>query len=195
MEGPAVAPVLVRLVVGIVLGRWETVRSARQEAGPGEPDRVWREAVLQTHLFAGFPRLVEAWRILDEEGGLGVLDPDELEEPDEDGGRVLFDRIYAGQAQKVRETLTARHPLLARWIAEHAYGRVLARPGLAPHQREILAVVSLAAQGQWLQLESHARGALRSGATSEQLEAGLAQVEDLLEEDLLARASEILARL
>ena len=52
---------LVRLFVGCVLGRWDEVRALRASAGDREPDRRWREAVLQVHVFAGFPRLVEAY--------------------------------------------------------------------------------------------------------------------------------------
>ena len=50
---------LVRLSAGIALGAWDEVRTLRQEAPAGEPDRAWREIVLQSHLFAGFPRVVE----------------------------------------------------------------------------------------------------------------------------------------
>ena len=188
-------PLLCRLTAGIVLGRWDVVRAARAEADPA-PDRAWREAVLQTHLFAGFPRLVEAYGVLGEVGGLGDPDPDETPgEPDRpERGRELFDRIYGGVADAVRGTLQNAHGDFARWIEGHAYGRVLTRPGLDPDRREELAVACLAALGQDRQLMSHARGALRLGSSPERLRAALDAIEDFVDPDALARARRIVER-
>ena len=68
---------LARLFTAICLGEFDVVRELRRSAPDGEPDRAWREAVLQTHLFCGFPRLVQAYGVLDEEGGLGEPEPGE----------------------------------------------------------------------------------------------------------------------
>ncbi|MCP3919327.1 MAG: hypothetical protein GY711_27635 [bacterium] len=160
---------LVQLVATIVLGKWERVTELRHGAPSGEPDREWREAVLQTHLFAGFPRLVEAYGVLAHAGGLGALEPGETRsEPDlPDRGAELFETIYGEQTDLVRDTLENHHPDFARWIAGHAYGRVLTRPGLSAAKRELCAVAALVALGQDRQLASHARGAVRCGATPE----------------------------
>ena len=45
---------LARFFTAVVVGEWDEVRRLRAAAPPGEPDREWREALLQTHLFAGF---------------------------------------------------------------------------------------------------------------------------------------------
>ena len=157
--------------VAIVSGDWERLGQLRREAPTGEPDREWREAVLQTHLFAGFPRLVEAYEVLARSGGLGPLDADEVrtetDRPTE--GRALFERIYADKAQATLSRIRSHHPDFGDWIEGHAYGRVLARPGLSPDRRELYAVACLAALGQERQLASHARGALRCGATRGQV--------------------------
>jgi alkylhydroperoxidase/carboxymuconolactone decarboxylase family protein YurZ len=186
---------LVRLSAAIALGLWDELRALRRAAPAGEPDRAWREVVLQAHLFAGFPRVVEAAAVLDEAGGLGAPDPAELEPapPDPAAGRALFDAIYAERAEPVRATLAAAHPLLARWIAEHAYARVLARPGLSADRRELCAVAALAAQGQERQLASHARGAVRLGATATEVGAVIEALGDWLEPAHLARAREVTA--
>lgn len=188
---------LLRLSTAIVLGRWDEVRALRAAAPLGEPDREWREAVLQTHLFAGFPRLVEAYALLGECGGLGEHEPSELESehPALARGRALFDRIYASDAPRVRGQLAAGHADFARWIEEHAYARVLARPGLASDRRELLASCALAALGQERQLASHARGSLRCGASPAELEEALASVADLLGAERLERARRIVARI
>ena len=162
---------LAAVSVAIVQGHWERLARLRREAPSGEPDREWREAVLQTHLFAGFPRLVEAYEVLGRWGGLGPLEADEARaESDRPGeGRQLFERIYADKAASVLARIRTHHPDFGDWIEGHAYGRVLARPGLSPDRRELCAVACLAALGQERQLASHARGALRCGATREQV--------------------------
>jgi alkylhydroperoxidase/carboxymuconolactone decarboxylase family protein YurZ len=185
---------LLQLSAVITLGRWDELRRLRANVVAGEPDRRWREVVLQAHLFAGFPRVVEALSVLDEAGGLGAREPDELDEPDgSDAGAKLFERIYSAQSAAVRGALERGHPLLARWIAEHAYARVLVRPGLAPDRRELCAVVALAASEQDRQLAAHARGAIRLGATPAEVSEALEAVAALLSPAAHARAREVIA--
>ena len=190
-------PSLARFSVAIVLGLWDELRALRLAARPGEPDRRWREALLQAHLFAGFPRVVEASEVLAQVGGLGPPDGDDEARAVGDRfaeGRALFDRIYAENAAEVRGALEGYHPVLARWIEGHAYGRVLAREGLAPHEREILAVACLAALGQERQLASHVRGALRLGAGEGELHAALDAIADLVPAETLERGRRVLER-
>lgn len=190
---------LVRLFTAGVLGRGDVLRALRLAAKPGEPDRAWREALLQVHVFAGFPRLVEAYGAIESAGGLGTASADELEADAEDDfararGRELFDRIYRDDAKAVRAMLERHHLDFARWIEEHAYGRVLARAGLDAEQRELLAVAGLAALGQERQLASHARGALRCGSTRERVDATLDAIADLVPAERLERARQVVAR-
>lgn len=188
---------LVRVCTAIALGDWDELRAAHGQAGAGEPDRAWREAVLQTHLFVGFPRLVEAYAVLEQVGGLGSPESEE-EEPSERQraarGRELFDRIYGSQAEIVRSSLQRYAPDFAHWIEAHAYGRVLARPGLDPKRREIFACACLAALGQEQQLASHARGALRLGASESELHDMLDIIAERIDKDHLLFAREILDR-
>ena len=166
---------LARLFTAICVGKFDVVRELRRAAPEGEPDRAWREAVLQTHLFSGFPRLVQAYGVLETEGGLGDPEPGEYDlDADTDArGAALFDAIYSSAAPKMRERLSSFRPDFATWLMEHAYGHVLSRPGLEPALRELLSVCVLAAMDQPAQFESHARGALRFGATPEDLLATL----------------------
>jgi len=186
---------LLRLSTAIVLGNWDEVRRLRA-APQAEPDREWRETVLQTHLFAGFPRLVQAFGVLAEGGGLGTVGGEEIEGspiPPERGTQ-LFDSIYGDGADSVRALLDGYHADFGAWIAEHAYARVLARPGLAPPLRELLAACALAALGQERQLASHARGSLRLGAGFDDLWEAFDTVADLLEPGRLERARRIAER-
>lgn len=191
-----------RLFVACVLGRWDEVVRLRRAAQPDEPDRAWRETVLQVHVFAGFPRLVEAYGVLAEVGGLGQLETGETSASDDPRslaveharGRELFDRIYSTDAPRVRAMLAGHHADFAHWIEGHAYGRVLARPGLAPDRRELLAVVALAALGQERQLASHARGSLRLGASALELVEALDAVADLIDAEKLDKARRVVER-
>ena len=186
---------LVRLSVAMCTGNWEALREVRRGAPPGEPDRRWREAMLQAHLFAGFPRVVEACGVLAEEGGLGAPDEDETRPQGDrfEAGRALFERIYAGRAADVRAALQGFHPTLERWIEGHAYGRVLARDGLSADRRELLAVACLAAlANQEPQLAAHARGALRVGASVRELTETLDTVAELVDAAAVERARRLL---
>jgi alkylhydroperoxidase/carboxymuconolactone decarboxylase family protein YurZ len=188
---------LLRLFLACVIGNWEEVRRLRGAAGQGEPNRRWREALLQVHLFAGIPRQIEAAGILVTAGGLGALDSDELEGTSDvrERGAALFDRIYVDDADVVRAMLARGHPDFERWVLEHAYGRVLSRPGLSPDRRELLAVVALAALAQERQLASHVRGARRCGASDGEISAALEAVSDLMEPGRLEAAHRLIARL
>jgi len=187
---------LLRLFVCSVLGRWEELAALRTAAPAGEPDRAWREVALQVHVFAGFPRAVEAYDVLERAGGLGSPAPEELlAEPDrQERGRALFERIYRDRSDEIRAALERGHPDFARFIEGHAYGRILSRPGLEPAFRECLAVAALAALGQERQLASHARGALRCGANAQAVREAVEAVADLLLPDRLERARRVLER-
>jgi|SRR5882672_7392871 len=187
---------LSRLFVAVVVGDWDEVARLRSAAPSGEPDRAWRETVLQAHVFAGFPRVVEAYGVLGALGGLGEPAPDETLGESENAarGRELFERIYGDHAERVRDFLTRSHADFAAWIEGHAYGRVLTRPGLPADRRELLAVVALAALGQDRQLASHARGAVRCGATPAELREALEAVRDLVAAERHERALRVIEK-
>jgi 4-carboxymuconolactone decarboxylase len=187
---------LVRLIVSIALGRWDELSRLRGAAPPGEPDRAWREVVLMAHLFAGFPRQVEAYEVLDKCGGLGELEDgeDRAEDDVRARGEALFDRIYEANAAFVRSRLFSFHPDFGKWVQEHAYGRVLSRPGLGADKRELCAIAALASLGQSRQLASHVRGAERCGATRAEIDGVLEAIADLLTPERVMRARTIVER-
>ena len=187
---------LLRLSVAICNGDRERIVAMRREAGDGARCRAWREAVLQSHLFAGFPRVVAAMDALHAAGGLGEPDPEEAAGAPEDfeAGRALFERIYREKADPVRGVLRAYHPALAAWVEGHAYGRVLTRGGLSVDRRELLAVVCLAAGGQERQLASHVRGAVHCGASPDEVRSALDAVADLIDDDRLREAQRVVAQ-
>lgn len=196
--GPQPAPLereLVLLTLWVTHGNWRALTELRQRT-PSLASLRGREALLQLHLFCGFPRIVEAFGVLAEAGGLGAPEawehPGQADQPE--AGRALFERIYADQTERVADLLGSYHPDFQGWILGHAYGRVLSRPGLSPRERELLACVALAATDQHRQLASHVRGALRCGATREDLLELLDALGEHLDAESFERAETVVRR-
>ena len=127
------------------------------------------ELFLQGVLFCGFPRIVNGFRVLNEEwpvdtpptgGGLPVAEQ-------RAAGREMFDTIYGDNAPDVHAMLRGYHEEFHDFVLESAYGRVLSRPGLSPRVRELIAVGILAQTEQVPQLIAHGRGARKFGASAD----------------------------
>lgn len=85
-------------------------------------------------------------------------------------GAALLRRIDGDGGTAVLSALEDTAPDLARYIVEFAFGDIYARAGLSLRERELLTVVSLlTAGGCEPQLEVHVRGALRAGASAEEI--------------------------
>mmetsp|Transcript_15397 Transcript_15397/g.35600 ORF Transcript_15397/g.35600 Transcript_15397/m.35600 type:complete len:100 (-) Transcript_15397:57-356(-) len=67
------------------------------------------------------------------------------------------------------------HPLLNTMMIEHGYGRVLSRTSLPLRIRELCVLAVLAGQSVAPQLTSHMRGAIKCGATPEEVKAVISQ--------------------
>lgn len=136
-----------------------------------------RETLRFLHLFRGFPRVVRAFNAAapalascaDAAAGTGAPACPPAAAP----GEELFRALYGADADRVLPHLRQLDPLLAAWILDHAYGRVIARDALPLPERERLAVLLLAADGCWKQWESHARICLRLGVPLATLAADL----------------------
>ena len=165
----------VRLTVAIVLHDEEALREfGRRFARFGHVPQL-HEVALQSHLFCGFPRTLASLDVL-RDAGLTFKDPG-FDAPPQGAGAELFDTIYGDGAERVRTHLDELSPDFAGWVAGHAYQTVLARPGLSPAERELLAVVALSATGHDRQLASHVRGAVRCGVPA----AGVIHTIDMLD--------------
>ncbi len=77
--------------------------------------------------------------------------------------------IWGSQAARVRADLARRHGALAELIERVAYEGVFERPGLDLRSRELLALAHLITVGQGDDLRTHLIGALRAGATPDEL--------------------------
>lgn len=115
-------------------------------------------------LHAGFPAALEALAVLNE------LWPGRAR-PTSEGDRSLWRRrgerlcrrVYGDAFPRLVANVDRLHPAMRAWMIEEGYGRVLSRPGLAPPERELVAVAVLAAGGWERQLVSHLLGARRMG--------------------------------
>lgn len=128
------------------------------------------EIILQTHLFAGYPRTINALAVVRKLGCTLNTSTDAPYEQWRKDGESLCSQIYAGAYDKLRDAIGALHVDLESWMLEVGYGRVLSRPGLSAMQREFGVLAVLGGQNVKPQLMSHLRGALHVGATLEVLE-------------------------
>lgn len=148
---------------------------AARDAEPAEVEEV----ILQSYLFLGYPVALEGfslWRRVARDG------PEPLVE-DHDAyagrGEELVRRIYGPPWERLRANVRALHPDMERWMVEEGYGRVLGRPGLDLVARELCVAALLAVLGMPRQLHAHARGALRVGASPEQVEEALVMAHEV----------------
>ena len=144
------------------------------------------EVILQSIPYSGFPAAVEAL------GWLRDLSPDSAIEAREDQSRNVFEEVYGGASEKVADQLHRPHPDLKEWILGFAYGTVMGSGPLSSVELEILAVSSLLAQSRMTPFHSHLRGALRCGATRDDLTELLESLEDIAHPDSLSKARELL---
>jgi 4-carboxymuconolactone decarboxylase len=160
---------------------------------------VWvEELILQTYLFAGFPRALNSareWRRISglkgpEVDPFGVDDPSERQRKGEDTCATVYGRFY----ERLRVNIHDLHPALDRWMVEEGYGKVLSRAPLDLARRELCVVAACAIAKQDRQLHSHLHGALHAGASESAVSAALEVVAPLLAADDVRRYQGLWAR-
>lgn len=128
------------------------------------------ELVLQSYLFLGFPRMLEAADLLHTQW------PDTPHEPDcgpvgaEEArlwytrGDQLCRRVYDSTYEPLRRRVESFAPEIFRWMIFEGYGKVLSRHQLDMITRECSIVACLIIENMPRQLHSHIKGALNVGA-------------------------------
>jgi len=158
------------------------------------------EIVLQSYLFLGFPRMLEAadhlHRVWPGESQRSQLDPVSPEEAADwfSRGNRLYGRVYADTAPLLRERTERLAPEIFRWMIIEGYGKVLSRPGLEAVDRELAIVASLVIDNRGRQLHSHLKGALNVGASADLIRTVIADLGEAAGEGY-ATAVRLLARL
>jgi 4-carboxymuconolactone decarboxylase len=182
LEAPIRA--LVRLAAAIAGGTESAIRSEVELCATVADHALVEEIILQSYLFAGFPRALNAMRAW--RAASGDLPPDEspaarggIEQWRRDGERTCA-VVYGDAYERLRDNIRALHPLLDEWMIVEGYGKVLSRPGLDLKTRELAILAACAGARQQRQLHSHLHGALNCGASVGELDATLRALSDLL---------------
>jgi len=161
---------LVSLSAAIAGGDAAAVGTTAEAAiADGASAQAVYEAVLQSYLFLGFPRTIEALfavgPVLARHDATippaGRIDPEAWTA----AGEELCRRVYGRNYAKLLETMRGLSPDLASWMILEGYGKTLSRPGLSPAAREYCVLAILTVTRMWRQLRSHAIGAVNVGGT------------------------------
>ena len=178
--------VLVRLAAVVAAGSEAELRVVMAAALPRVRPEWVEEVILQSYLFAGFPRTLNAAREWRKVSGRpapahddGTRHEDALEW--ERSGEATCATVYGPFYKQLRHNIRDLHPALDAWMIVDGYGKVLSRPALDLMRRELCIVAACALARQDRQLHSHLHGALHAGATPEAVQAALASVDDLLD--------------
>jgi 4-carboxymuconolactone decarboxylase len=196
----AATRVLVQLSAAIAAGDEAMIRSWLLQAARDVPPLHVEELLLQSYLFCGFPRALNATREWRRVSQLAAPASDEAEdvllgEEWRERGEQTCAAVYDGMYEKLRLNVRDLHPALDAWMVVDGYGKVLSRPGLDLQRRELCIVAACAAMGQDRQLQSHLRGALNVGVEPAALSETLDALADLVGADHVRSARLLLARI
>ncbi len=190
---------LVRLSAIITSGSEAELRAGLADVCDGVPGTWVEEVVLQSYLFAGFPRGLTAAREWRRISGKEAPTSDEgadygnVAEWRESGERTCA-TVYGDRYEPLRINVRALHPALEAWMIVEGYGKVLSRPGLDLARRELCVIASCAAARQDRQLLSHLHGALNAGAAPVDVAAAIDAIADILGEADVHRVRLLWAR-
>lgn len=134
------------------------------------PSRRLYEIILQSYLFVGFPRMIEAAdhlnSMLEIDAELPHLTSFSYEESQSwfVDGQKLCQKVYGEKYDILRKRVEAFAPEIFRWMIVEGYGKVLSRPDLNIIDRELAILSCLAVELRERQLYSHLIGVLNVGA-------------------------------
>ncbi|HKY96995.1 MAG TPA: carboxymuconolactone decarboxylase family protein [Gemmatimonadaceae bacterium] len=170
------------------------MEAARSSVDPLKVDEV----ILQSYLFAGFPRTLNAARAWRAISGTSAPDADADAQLRNDSdwverGEKTCSIVYGESYEMLRENIRDLHPALDSWMITDGYGKVLSRPGLDLKTRELCIVAACAASGQQRQLHSHLHGALNAGASQAEVDGVLESLSEMLSTGDLSRYQSLLA--
>lgn len=184
---------LVRLAAALAAGSEGDVREALQLAHERASHEWVEELILQTYLFAGFPRALNGmrqWRRLRPAPATGADGSPDVRA----AGEATCARVYGSMYARLRTNIRNLHPLLDEWMIVEGYGKVLSRPGLDLARRELCIVAACAASAQDRQLQSHLHGARNAGASDRAILATIEALAGVIPEALRERADHMWQR-
>lgn len=176
---------LVRLAAIVAAKPEPDIRAALADAVTAVPHEWVEELLLQSYLFAGFPRTLNAmreWRRLSgrpapaSDPQAGIASAAQWAADGERTCAAVYGRFY----DRLRPNIAALHPALDQWMIVDGYGKVLSRPGLDLPRRELCVVAVCAVAEQDRQLHSHLHGALHVGCAPDAVGEALDALADLM---------------
>lgn len=190
---------LVRLAGIITAGSELDVRVALTRAESACRPEWVEEVVLQSYLFAGFPRALNAAREWRRVSGRSAPESDEGEDFENAPrwraeGEATCAVVYGPFYERLRHNIRQLHPALDAWMIVEGYGKVLSRQALDLRRRELCIVSACAMARQDRQLHSHLYGATHAGASPEEVLDAINVVADLLGPDDTRRYHQLFAR-
>jgi len=190
---------LVQIAAAIAGANEADTRSAMEQCVARADPAGVEEVILQSYLFAGFPRTLNAARTWRAVSGRAAPDSDSSAElaNGEDWvrmGEKTCHTVYGESYEMLRQNISALHPALDAWMITDGYGKVLSRPGLDLKTRELCILAACAASGQRRQLHSHLHGALNSGATPDEVSGVFDALSAFVTRAELSRYRALLAR-
>ena len=190
---------LVQLSAVIAAGSESAMRKSLAVAARVTPAAHVEELVLQSYLFCGFPRALNAareWRRISQRLAPASDEAEDVSLGEEwrERGEQTCHAVYDGMYEKLRLNVRDLHPALDSWMVVDGYGKVLSRPGLDLPRRELCIVAACAAMGQDRQLHSHLRGALNVGVDPAALGEALDAIAGLVGAERTRSAQLLLAR-
>jgi 4-carboxymuconolactone decarboxylase len=189
---PTLVP-LVRLAAVVAAGSEEQMRVAAAACVEASVPVTWvEELLLQSYLFCGFPRTLNAMR--EWRRASGIEAPVDRGGNDSDSmtwraqGEATCAIVYGASYAKLRHNIERLHPELDQWMVVEGYGKILSRPGLELRHRELCVVAACVASAQDRQLHSHLHGALNAGAPPSEVIGTLDAIDGIVSADALTRA-------
>lgn len=151
------------------------------------------EALLQIHLFSGYPASIEGLSLLQE---VYNEEPAAIEEYNvqlfKQRGEKLCRDIYTTVFEKMNKRMHSFSPELSEWMIIDGYGKTLSRANLDIQTRELINICILSL-GKWKQqVISHIRGALHVGAEIHDIEEAIECLQTEQTNEAYAFAKEML---
>ena len=176
----------------------EVRRSLAAAARVASPTHV-EELVLQSYLFCGFPRALNAareWRRVSPTPAPTADEAEDLTRTEEwrERGERTCEEVYGRMYDKLRLNVRDLHPALDSWMVLEGYGKVLSRDGLDLPRRELCIVAACAAMDQDRQLHSHLHGALNVGVPAGHLAEAIEALVEVIGPERVRSARLLLAR-